>query len=306
MSSAIEVAGLTKRYGQRAVVDDVTFELAAGRMLAFLGTNGAGKSTTISCLTGSIPFDGGVVRVAGANVATAPDTVRTRIGVVFQDSLLDDTLSVHQNLHLRGRMHGLRNGDLRSRITAIGEMIGLSDLLGRRYGSLSGGQRRRADIARALVHEPAVLFLDEPTAGLDPGSRAAVWATIRRLREARGLTVFLTTHYMEETEQADDVCIIDAGRLIARGSPESLRAAHSRSILTVTTLAPARLRAIASGAGATRAVGDDDVIEIDVADAEMARSILLAHADSTVDFEFRHGRMDDVFLSLTSAARSGR
>jgi multidrug/hemolysin transport system ATP-binding protein len=187
---------------------------------------------------------------------------------------------------------------INARIAELSALIELDEFLDRRYGKLSGGQRRRVDIARALLHEPAILFLDEPTAGLDPASRAVVWSTIHELGERSGLTVFLTTHYMEETEEADRVCIIDAGRIIAEGSPAELRAQHSRSILTVTTRDRAGLLALALTSGAV-ATGEGDVLSIAVPDAGLARSILAIHGDDVVDFEFRHGSMDDVFLALT-------
>lgn len=301
MKDAIEVAGLTKRYGSAAAVKDLSFTVPAGSVFAFLGTNGAGKSTTIGCLTTTTLFDHGAVNVAGSDVLRDPGIVRKRIGVVFQDSLMDAALTVRENLQTRCRLYGLEASRISARIEELSDLIDLDPFLDRRYGRLSGGQRRRADIARALLHEPSLLFLDEPTAGLDPASRAAVWSTIRMLRERRGLTVFLTTHYMEETEEADDVCIIDAGVLIAEGSPRGLRAAHSRSILTVTTRDVGGLRAVLERVGVDDAAQDGSVVTIHVDHADQAMSILTAHGDAVVDFEFRHGRMDDVFLALTTA-----
>lgn len=301
MKDAIEVAGLTKRYGPVAAVKDLSFTVPAGSVFAFLGTNGAGKTTTIGCLTTTTPFDRGAVRVAGSDVVRNPGVVRQRIGVVFQESLMDAALTVRENLQTRARLYGTSASQISARIGELSNLIDLAPFLDRRYGRLSGGQRRRADIARALLHEPPLLFLDEPTAGLDPASRAAVWSTIRSLREQRGLTVFLTTHYMEETEQADEVCIIDAGARIAEGSPRQLRAAHSVSILTVTTRDASGLRAVLKRVGVSNATRDGSVMTIHVDCAEQALSILTAHGDAVVDFEFRHGRMDDVFLALTAA-----
>jgi multidrug/hemolysin transport system ATP-binding protein len=295
---AIEVEGLTKRFRAVTAVDDLSFIVPAGVAFAFLGANGAGKSTTINCLTTVLPFDAGSVRVAGHDVAHAGQNVRKRIGVVFQDSVLDPVLTVRENLRLRATIAGLPRSDVDRRIAELSALISLDSFLERRYGRLSGGQRRRVDIARALVHEPDIIFLDEPTAGLDPASRAVVWSTIHGLREQTGLTVFLTTHYMEETEEVDRVCIIDRGRIVADGSPADLRALHSKSILTVTSAIPNELIALAArrGVGA-RAAGEQIVIE--VADADIARLILAEHGSAVRDFEFRHGRMDDVFLALT-------
>lgn len=277
-SAAIEVQGLTKRYRDVTAVDDVTFQVEAGSSFAFLGTNGAGKSTTIGCLTTVSPCDAGELTVAGHDVLRDGDAVRHSIGVVFQDSLLDHALTARENLLLRARPY-LGRADARRRVAELIRLVELDDFADRRYGKLSGGQRRRVDIARGLVHSPSILFLDEPTTGLDPASRAVVWSTIHELREQTGLTIFLTTHYMEETEEADRVCIIDHGRIIAEGSPAELRARHSSSVLSLTT-----------------ATGTEQLL---VADAAEARRILAEQGDAVLDFEFRHGRMDDVFLALT-------
>lgn len=295
---AIEVEGLTKRYREKVAVDDVSFSVDDGGVFAFVGTNGAGKTTTIGCLTTVLPFDAGTVVVRGHDVRREGERVRESIGVVFQESLLDPLLTVRENLRLRGRLSRVARTSLDARIDAVADLIGLDEFLDRRYGKLSGGQRRRADVARALLHEPAVLFLDEPTAGLDPASRALVWSTLHELSARGDLTIFLTTHYLEETEEAARVCVIDDGRIIADDTPARLRAEHSRSILTVTTDDPDSLVALAGAAGADPA-RDADVVEIGVADADVARRLLAAHGDHVRDFEFRHGRMDDVFLALT-------
>lgn len=276
---AVVVSGLTKRYRETVAVDDISFEVPAGSVFAFLGTNGAGKSTTIGCLTTVLPRDAGTLTVAGHDVSRGGDGVRRAIGVVFQDSLLDGALTVRENLATRAKPYLRDNAAVRKRIAELAELIELTEFIDRRYVKLSGGQRRRVDIARALLHDPQILFLDEPTTGLDPAARALVWRTIHDLRERTGLTVFLTTHYMEETEEADRVSIIDHGRIIAEGTPSELRAKHSSSILSLTTAAGLQQRP--------------------VADAAEAKRILAELGDTVLDFEFRHGRMDDVFLALT-------
>lgn len=295
---AISVSGLTKRFGDVLAVDDISFEVATGSVFAFLGTNGAGKSTTIGCVTTVSPFDAGEIAVAGHDVRRDGEPVRGQIGVVFQDSMLDAQLTARENLTTRARFYLSDRTQIRDRVAELSALIGLDDFLDRRYGKLSGGQRRRVDIARALLHSPAILFLDEPTAGLDPASRAIVWSTVHDLRDRHGLTVFLTTHYMEETEEADLVSIIDKGRIIAQGTPTQLRAQHSHSILTVTSrdLRGLTTLAAASGLVTTERSG---VLEIRVRDAGVARRLLTEHGEDVVDFEFRHGRMDDVFLALT-------
>ncbi|WP_292831469.1 ABC transporter ATP-binding protein [Microbacterium sp.] len=301
---AVEVIGLTKRYREKVAVDDISFSVADGGVFAFVGTNGAGKSTTIGCLTTVLPFDAGEVRVKGYDVRRDAERVREAIGVVFQQSLLDPLLTVRENLRLRGRLSGVPRSSLDAKIATVSDMIGVDDFLDQRYGRLSGGQQRRADIARALLHEPAVLFLDEPTAGLDPASRALVWRTLHELSGSEDLTIFLTTHYLEETEEAVRVCIIDDGRIIADDTPARLRAQHTRSTLTVTVDDPDELMAKARAIGADPA-RDGDVVEIGVAGADVARRLLAAHGDRVRDFEFRHGRMDDVFLALTGRSAEG-
>lgn len=298
---AIQVEGLTKRFRTTTAVDGLTFAVPDASVFAFLGANGAGKSTTINCLTTVLPFDGGAVEVAGCDVRSHGERVRERIGVVFQDSILDPMLTVRENLLLRATLAKVPRPRAEERIAHLSDLIEIEPFLDRRYGRLSGGQRRRVDIARALVHEPAILFLDEPTAGLDPRSRAILWRTVHGLRRETGLTVFLTTHYMEETEEADRVCIIDRGRIIADGTPAALRARYSSSILTVTSADPAALVAIAGPRGAQATVAGE-IVELAVPDASAASAILAAHGDDVRDFEFRHGRMDDVFLALTGRA----
>jgi len=295
---AIRVEGLTKRFKDVVAVDGLDLEVEEGALFAFVGTNGAGKSTAINCMTTLLDFDAGALTVAGHDVGAAPEAVRREIGVVFQTSVLDPALSVRENLAVKGALSGLPAPQLRLRAGELAELIDFEDYLGRRYKTLSGGQQRRVDIARALLHRPRVLFLDEPTAGLDPASRIAVWATIRRLREQEGLTVFLTTHYLEETEEADEVTVVDRGRVIATGTPTALRAEHSESVLSVRSADRAALLVLAARLGAA-AQEEADAVRIVVPDAAAARAILAEHGDAVLDFEFRHGRMDDVFLRLT-------
>lgn len=278
-SNSVIVDQLSKQYRDVTAVDDISFEVPPSSVFAFLGTNGAGKSTTINCLTTVLEPTSGTLTVAGHDAATEGDGVRRAIGVVFQESLLDNVLTVRENLALRALPYLPTKSAIKDRIETLSDLIELGDFIDRRYGKLSGGQKRRADIARALVHDPEILFLDEPTTGLDPASRKVIWQTIHELRERTGLTVFLTTHYMEETEEADRVCIIDRGKLIADGTPSELRAKHSSSILTLTT---------ASGMEQRRVQGSTE-----------AQRILAELGDGVLDFEFRHGRMDDVFLALT-------
>lgn len=298
----ISLSHLVKRFGAVTAVDDLSLSVPTGSLFAFLGTNGAGKSTAIGCITTLLAADSGTVRVGGLTVGADDDAIRRRIGVVFQNSLLDPVLTARENLDLRAGFYGLSRDRRATRIAELAALIDLDDFLdGPAYGSLSGGQRRRVDIARALIHEPDILFLDEPTSGLDPQSREQVWTAISGLRATGALTVFLTTHYMAETEAADLVAIIDHGRLIAEGTPSQLRAEHSSSMLTLTATAEDVLPLCA--ARGLAAVADRDRLHIEVSDAAVARELLIAAGPNVRDFEFRHGTMDDVFLRLTQSAR---
>ena len=219
----ISVEGLTKKYGQNVAVDDLSFSVENGILFAFLGTNGAGKSTTISCMTTLLAFNSGRITINDKEVGRRDGEIRSDIGIVFQQSLLDPRLTVRENLESRALFYGVS----RRRVNELIDLIDMQGFQGRRYGVLSGGEKRRADIARALLNKPSMLFLDEPTTGLDPQSREQVWSVISQLRTDLGLTVLLTTHYMAETENADRVLVIDHGRSIAEGTPFELRAQYS-------------------------------------------------------------------------------
>ncbi|WP_285135556.1 ABC transporter ATP-binding protein [Microbacterium sp. lyk4-40-TSB-66] len=292
----IEVRHLHKTYGSFQAVRDLSLEVDTGSLFAFLGANGAGKSTTIGCITTTLRPTSGTIRVQGFDAVDESDAVRQIIGAVFQQSLLDPLLSVRENLAIRAGFYGFRRRDAAHRIAELSELVGLGGVLDRRYGLLSGGQKRRADIARAIIHRPRVVFLDEPTAGLDPQSREQIWSAIAQLRADHAMTVFLTTHYMEETERADQVCIIDRGEIVAEGTPAHLRSLHSSSVLTVRVsdvdgfLGECRTRGLSA-----EQVGD--VVRVAVERAEQAKSVLLS--PQITDFEFRHGTMDDVFLNVT-------
>ena len=233
--TAIEVSHLIKRYrsAARNAVDDISFDVPGGQLFCLLGPNGAGKTTTVSILTTTLAPTSGQVSIAGLDLAAEQSLVRREIGVVFQQPSLDLNLTAEENIRLHAVLYGLypwrpafrlMPAGYRSQVRDVADVLGVSDVLGRRARMLSGGLRRRLEIVRALLHRPAVLFLDEPTAGLDPQSRRALWAYLREARAAFGTTVFLTTHYLEEAEAADTVCVLASGRIIERGSPAEVKA----------------------------------------------------------------------------------
>lgn len=295
---SVVVRHLVKSYGKHPAVRDVSFDVPGGSLFAFLGTNGAGKSTTIGCLTTVLKADAGEVEIDGLHLGRDDAAIRRKIGVVFQNSVLDPLLTVRENLDSRAVTYHLSASERRARISDLAALLDLTEFLDRRYGGLSGGQKRRADIARALIHRPSVVFLDEPTAGLDPQSRDHVWSAIRQLRQVHGTTVFLTTHYMEETEAADAVCIIDHGRLVAQGTPAELRRQHSSSVLSMK-FSDAHAADQFLSHRELDFEKDRDLFAVNVKSSDEARELLNEAGKSVIDFEFRHGTMDDVFLALT-------
>ncbi len=239
---AVEVAHLVKRYrgARRNAVDDVSFEVPAGQLFCLLGPNGAGKTTTVSILTTTLAPTSGQVKIAGRDLPAELSAVRRELGVVFQQPSLDLNLTAEENIRLHAVLYGLypwrpayrlMPAGYRSQVTEMAAVLDLSDILGQRARALSGGLRRRLEIVRALMHRPGVLFLDEPTAGLDPESRRSLWAYLRHARTAFGTTVFLTTHYLAEAEAADAVCVLARGRIIERGSPAQVKERQRSSTL---------------------------------------------------------------------------
>ena len=297
---AIRFEGLRKSFGKIKAVDDLSFSVREGELFAFLGANGAGKSTTISIITGTLSHDGGRVLVNGKDVTKDNGEVRRSVGVVFQTSALDLSLSARDNLISRAALYGIFSEELSQRISEVSRMLDLSEILDRPISHLSGGQRRRIDLARALIHRPKILILDEPSTGLDPKTRASLWQTISRLRSERGMTVLLTTHYMEEAAEADRVLIIDKGRIAAEGAPYELKTKYAEDYITVYTEDEESIRALGypyeTVSGAYR---------IRVPDTHVAREIILGSPEVFVDYEVTKGKMDDVFLAVTGKSMGG-
>lgn len=231
MSKIIEVSHLSKNYKNVKAVDDISFSVNEGEFFAFLGINGAGKSTTINILCTVLQKTSGSVKIGGFDLDKQKEKIKDLIGIVFQNSVLDIQLTVRENLVSRASYYGLSKTQIRERVDYLAEIFSLDEIMNRRYGKLSGGQKRRVDIARALINEPKILFLDEPTTGLDPQTRVQVWNIIHELRKEKGLTVFLTTHYMEETTDCDNVVIIDSGKISANGTPNDLKNTYAQNSL---------------------------------------------------------------------------
>lgn len=297
MTNLINIQGLTKKYQQKEVVSSLDLKVEKGSLFAFLGPNGAGKSTTINMISTAIKPTSGSIFVDGLEVGKENSKIRQKIGIVFQDNVLDDLLTVEENLLFWGKIYSLSKNELNKQLDFLENLLHLTDILKQRFGTLSGGQKRRAEIARAIIHRPLLLILDEPTTGLDPKTRVQVWQTITYLREKLGMTVFLTTHYMEEAAEADKIAIINHGELIALGTPNQLRNKYSRDSLTLyqTSLEDLKIECEKRKLGYTEGI---DFIRIQVRDTDEALHLLNELNNLYQSFEVRKGNLDDVFLAL--------
>jgi multidrug/hemolysin transport system ATP-binding protein len=294
----IEVSGLQKSYGQVPAVKGIDFYVEQGKIFAFLGPNGAGKSTTIDIICTFLQSDAGKVEVDGHLLGRDDNAIRHTIGAVFQDGLLDPLLTVSENLHIRAGFYGLKGKQLEKTIRDIAERMGIQEIMKRPYGKLSGGQRRRCDIARALVNTPKILFLDEPTTGLDPQTRKSVWETITKLQHDTGMTIFLTTHYMEEAAEADYVIVIDNGNIVAKGTPSDLKERFTSDKLTLTTKEAEALASRLTAAGLAPEVVADRVT-LKVPNTLAALPLLDTYKDAITGFTVTTGTMDDAFIAIT-------
>jgi multidrug/hemolysin transport system ATP-binding protein len=298
MGNIIEVKGLYKNYGEVQAVKGIDFYVEEGTLFAFLGPNGAGKSTTINILSTLLTHDSGEVMINGISLGNNDDFIRSSIGIVFQDSVLDPLLTVKENIATRGSFYGLTAKELEERIEVALEVAGIKDLSKRRYDSLSGGQRRRTDIARSLVNRPKILFLDEPTTGLDPQTRRKVWEMIKTLQEKENMTVFLTTHYMEEAEDADYVVVIDEGAIAAKGTPTELKDTYSKDSLRIKPKNQKRLQEYFKN-NEIEYQKKNDLYIVRLEDTVKSIPILSDIKDNLESFQVLNGTMDDAFIQIT-------
>ena len=300
MEHIIEIERLNKNFGEVHAVQDLSFHVRPGELFAFLGVNGAGKSTTISILCGQLAKDSGSVRVCGESVDGRMEHIARRLGVVFQNSVLDGALSVRDNLRSRAALYGITGRDFKARLAELARLLDFEELLDRTLGKLSGGQRRRIDIARALLHRPEILILDEPTTGLDPQTRRLLWDVVQRLRREENMTVFLTTHYMEEAADADYVVILDSGRIAAEGTPLALKNAYTGDFITLYGVDEAALRPLGLPCETLR-----DAVRVAVPDTAAATKLILEHPELFTDYEITKGKLDDVVLAVTGKKLTG-
>lgn len=300
MEHIIEIQHLNKSYKDVKAVDDLSFCVKQGELFAFLGVNGAGKSTTINIMCAQLSKDSGSIMIDGLDLDTQSIDIKKRLGVVFQNCALDKDLSAYDNLRFRGALYGLSKKEIETRIEELSNQLQFSSYLKRPISKLSGGQRRRIDVARALMHRPKILILDEPTTGLDPQTRRILWNFIEELRKKENMTVFLTTHYMEEAADANYVVILDRGRIVAHGSPLQLKNEYAYDYITLYGVEE---KDICSFHLPYKKIRDGYLIQVE--NTKIATDLILQNPSLFRDYEITKGKMDDVFLNVTGKTLEG-
>lgn len=283
--NSIEIHNLTKKYGEYIAVNNISFKVREGSLLGFLGVNGAGKTTVINMLATLLKPDGGKVMICGHELGKNDDEIRKKIGIVYQQNCLDDLLSVQENLVCRGVLYGLSKREAKLQCGRLADVLKLDEILKKKYRTLSGGQKRRCEIAAALMHAPEILFLDEPTTGLDPATRMDVWSIVEQLQKSENMTVFLTTHYMEEAAKADDIIIIDHGKILTCGTPFELKEKYAKDKL--------------------RLYYGDNIMDIAIDSTLDAVPIINERVNEIEGFEVIQGNMDDVFMNVVGHIQEG-
>ncbi len=294
MADVIKIENLKKSFGQVKAVDDLSFKVKEGELFAFLGVNGAGKSTTISIMCGTLEKDGGKVFIDGVDTDVDAHSLKSKIGVVFQNSVLDKSLTVYDNLKNRASLYGIHDKDFEERLEYLCWILDFKDYLHRSVNKLSGGQRRKIDIARALFHDPKILVLDEPTTGLDPQTRTTLWKVIEQFRKEKNMTVFLTTHYMEEASDSDYVVIIDNGKIVVEGTPVDLKNNYSGDFIYLYGVSEEQVKNLGVPFKRT-----GQAIRLSVENTAMATALIVKYPEIFKDYEVMKGKMDSVFLTVT-------
>ena len=306
MEKIIETEGLKKYFGKVKAVDGISISVKKGELFGFLGVNGAGKSTTINMLCTLFAPTDGKARICGFDLVKDAEQIKRKIGIVYQNNCLDERLTVKENLLVWSSLYGLTNREQKTRLIEICDILELNDILEKRFGKLSGGQKRRCEIAKALMHRPEILFLDEPTTGLDPATRKSVWETVEKLRREMGMTVFLTTHYMEEAARATGIAIIDGGRLRETGTPFVLKERYASDKLNLIPK-EGNEEMLSSHLAEKKIVykKKDERLIIKLENSMEALDILDAFKADIEGFEVIQGTMDDVFLQVTGKSATG-
>lgn len=292
MKEIIKIKNLYKTYGKINAVNDLNLKVNQGQLYAFLGVNGAGKSTTISMISGILKKDSGEILICGKDIEKESNIIKKYIGIVFQESVLDKSLTVYENLKYRAGLYGIIGKDFIKIYEQIEDLFELQDIKNSKLAKLSGGQRRKVDIARAIIHKPKLLILDEPTTGLDPGTRKKIWNTIRKLRKEYNMTIFLTTHYMEEAADADYISIIDKGKIIAEGTPLELKNKYASDTIIIYNVNEEKIKKLNLPYKKIK-----NAIKIEIKNTKEATNLIIENKNIFQDYEIIKGRMDDVFLS---------
>ncbi len=300
MSNIIQINNLNKRFESVNAVQNLSFRVKKGELFAFLGINGAGKSTTINIMCGQLSKDSGSVFIDEHDLDKDMDYIKRELGVVFQSSVLDSALSVYDNLESRAALYGITGMEFKKRLAELAKILDFENLLKRTVGKLSGGQRRRIDIARALFHKPKILILDEPTTGLDPQTRRLIWSVVSSFRKDENMTVFLTTHYMEEAAEADYVVIIDDGKISAEGTPLELKNTYTGDYITIYDVDEKDIKALDLEYERIR-----NGYRISVPNTKAATGLIIRNPQLFNDYEITKGKMDDVFLAVTGKTLVG-
>ena len=300
MKKIIEISNLKKYFKDVKAVDDISFNVREGELFAFLGLNGAGKSTTINIMCGSLDKDEGNVIIDDKDIDRDLNGIKANIGIVFQNSVLDKNLNAYDNLKTRALLYGISKENFDKKLKELIDLLDLKDILKRPLCKLSGGQKRRIDIARALIHSPKILILDEPTTGLDPQTRIMVWNVINYLRKETKLTVFLTTHYMEEASEADYVVILDSGKIVADGTPNDLKNEYASDFVKIYFDSKNKDKIYKTLVkNEIKYVENKEYFEVEVKSVKEAKEMIIKYPDIFEDFEVVKGKMDNVFLNVT-------
>lgn len=294
MEEVLKITNVSKSFGKIKAVNNISFKVKKGEMFAYLGVNGAGKSTTISMICGTLKKDSGSILVCGEDINKNSNYIKNKVGVVFQNSVLDQTLSVYDNLKYRASLYDITGNEFKKRFEELSKMFELNEIRNQKVKTLSGGQRRRVDIARAIIHKPEFLILDEPTTGLDPNTRKKLWNIISNLREKNGMTVFLTTHYMEEAADADFIIIIEKGKIITEGTPLDLKNKYAKDIINIYHVEENDVKKFKLPYTKIR-----DGFKLEIENTSLATDLIIKNKEVFKDYEIIKGKMDDVFLNAT-------
>ena len=299
MEEVIKINSLVKYYDKLKAVDNLSLKVYKGQIYAFLGVNGAGKSTTISMICGNLKKDSREIYVCGKDTEKESNYIKRQIGIVFQDSVLDKSLTVYDNLKYRAGLYGITGAEFKEEYEKLEKLFELESIKNKPLSKLSGGQKRKVDIARAIIHNPQILILDEPTTGLDPKTRKKIWSIIRKLRKEYKITIFLTTHYMEEAADADYITIIDKGKIIAEGTVLDLKNKYAKDTIIVYNVKETEIKKLGLPYKKIK-----DAYKIEIENSKKATELIIKYPSIFDDYEIIKGRIDDVFINATNGGDS--